>query len=71
MVNLKEKIDNNTDKTNPRLFGSLIYLANTKIYSCHTINGPSHFMIQTEIDSLDIENHVFTRHSGIWPKICL
>jgi hypothetical protein len=52
-MNRKEKIDNNTDETNPQLFGSLMYLANTRIDSCHTMNGPSHFMSQTETDSLD------------------
>jgi hypothetical protein len=42
----KKNIDNNSDETDPQLFGSLMYLFNTRLDSCHTVNVPSHFMSQ-------------------------
>jgi hypothetical protein len=36
-MDLKKKIDDDSDKTDPQLIGSLIY---------HAVNVPSHFMSQ-------------------------
>jgi hypothetical protein len=38
VMDLKKKIDDDSDKTNPQLIGSLMYLVNTKLDSCHTVN---------------------------------
>jgi hypothetical protein len=46
VMDRKKKIDNDSDKTDPQLFGSLMYMVNTKLDSCHTVNGLSHFMSQ-------------------------
>jgi hypothetical protein len=46
MMDRKKKIDDNSDETDPQLFVSLMYLVNTRLDSCHTVNGLSHFMSQ-------------------------
>jgi hypothetical protein len=45
-MDLKNKIDGDLDEIDPQLIGSLMYLVNTKIDSCHVVNVPSHFMSQ-------------------------
>jgi hypothetical protein len=46
MMDLKKKIDDDSDETDPQLIGSLMYLVNTRLDSCHAVNVPSHFMSQ-------------------------
>jgi hypothetical protein len=46
MMYLKKKIDDDSDKTDPQMIGSLIYLVNTRLYSCHAVSVLSHFMGQ-------------------------
>jgi hypothetical protein len=45
-MNLKKKIDDDSDETDPQLIESLMYLVNTRLDSCHAVNVPSHFMSQ-------------------------
>ena len=35
---LKKKIDDDSNETDPQLIGSLMYLVNTILYSCHAMN---------------------------------
>ena len=37
-MDLKKKIDGDSDETNPQLIRSLMYLDNTRLDSCHTVN---------------------------------
>jgi hypothetical protein len=46
VLDLKKKIDDDSDETDPQLIGSLMYLVNTKLDSYHAVNVPSHFMRQ-------------------------
>jgi hypothetical protein len=46
MMDLKKKIDDDSDETDPQLIGSLMYLVNTRLDSYHAVNVPSHFMSQ-------------------------
>jgi hypothetical protein len=46
-MDLKKKIDDDSDETDPQLIGSLMYLVNTRLDSCHAMNVPSHFMSQS------------------------
>jgi hypothetical protein len=51
-----------------------MYLVNTRLDSCHAMNVLSHFMSQTETDSLDNNKtgiKIYLRHSWIWPQTCL
>jgi hypothetical protein len=45
-MDLKKKIDDDSDETNPQLIGSLMYLVNARFDSCHVMNVLSHFMSQ-------------------------
>jgi hypothetical protein len=47
MMDLKKNIDDDLDETNPQLIGSLMYLVNTRLDSCHVVNVLSHFMSQS------------------------
>ena len=47
MMDLKKNIDDDLDEIDPQLIGSLMYLVNTRIDSCHAVNVLSHFMIQS------------------------
>ena len=38
--------DDDSDEIDPRLIGSLMYLVNTRLDSCHAVNVLSHFMSQ-------------------------
>jgi hypothetical protein len=49
MMDLKKKIDDDSDETDPHLIGSLMYLVNTRLDSCHVVNVPSHFMSQPRL----------------------
>jgi hypothetical protein len=46
MMDLKKKLDDDLDETDPQLIGSLMYMVNTRLDSCHAVNVPSHFMSQ-------------------------
>jgi hypothetical protein len=46
MMDLKKKIDDDSDEIDPQLIGSLMYLVNTILDSCHAVNVLSHFMSQ-------------------------
>jgi hypothetical protein len=43
---LKKNIDDDLDESDPQLIGSLMYLVNTRLDSCHVGNVPSHVMSQ-------------------------
>jgi hypothetical protein len=45
-MDLKKKIDDDSDETDPQLIGSPMYLVNTRLDSCHVVNVLSHFMSQ-------------------------
>jgi hypothetical protein len=47
MMDLKKNIDDDLDETDPQLIGSLMYLVNTKLDSCHAVNVLSHFINQS------------------------
>jgi hypothetical protein len=38
VMDLKKKIDDDSDETNPQLIRSLMYPDNTRLDSCHTVN---------------------------------
>jgi hypothetical protein len=46
MMDLKKNIDDDSDEIVPQLIGSLMYLVNTRLDSCHAMNVLSHFMSQ-------------------------
>ena len=43
-MDLKKKIDDDSDETDPQPIGSLMYLVNTRLNSCHAVNmlGQTH-----------------------------
>jgi hypothetical protein len=45
-MDLKKKIVDDSDEPDPQLIGSLMYLVNTRLDSCHAMNVPNHFMSQ-------------------------
>jgi hypothetical protein len=45
-MDLKKKIDNDSDETDPQLIGSLVYLVNTRPDLFHVVSVLSHFMSQ-------------------------
>jgi hypothetical protein len=45
-MDLKKNIDDDSDKIDPQVIGSLMYLVNTILDSCHAMNVLSHFMRQ-------------------------
>jgi hypothetical protein len=47
MMDLKKKIDDDSDETYPQLIGSSMYLVNTRLDSYHAVNVLSHFMNQS------------------------
>ena len=51
-MDLKKNIDDDLDESDPQLFGSLMYLVNTRIDSCHAVNVLS-FHESTKTASLD------------------
>jgi hypothetical protein len=46
MTDLKKKIDDDSYETDPELIGSLMYMVNTRLDSCHAVNVLSHVMSQ-------------------------
>jgi hypothetical protein len=46
MMDLKNKIGDDSNETDPQLIGSLMYLVNTRLDSYHAMNVSSHFMSQ-------------------------
>jgi hypothetical protein len=46
MMDLKKKIDDDSDEIDPQLIGSLMYLVNTNVDSCQAVSVLSHFMSQ-------------------------
>jgi hypothetical protein len=47
MMDLKKKIDDDSDDMDPQLIGPPMYLVNTRLVSCHPVNFLSHFMSQS------------------------
>ena len=45
-MDLKKNIYDDSNEIDPHMIGSLMYLVNTKLDSCHAMNVPSHFMSQ-------------------------
>ena len=58
-MDLKKKIDDDSDETDPQLIGSLMYLVNTRLDSYHAVNVPSHFNESTETDPLDKQQNMY------------
>jgi hypothetical protein len=46
-MDLKKKIDDDSNEVDPKLIGSPMYLINTRFDSCHGVNVLSHFMSQS------------------------
>jgi hypothetical protein len=46
VMNLKKMNNDDLDKTDPQLIGSLMYLVNTRLDSCYAVNVLSHSMSQ-------------------------
>ena len=46
-MDLKKNFDDDSDETDPQLIGSLMYMVNTRLDSCHAVNVFSHFMSQS------------------------
>jgi hypothetical protein len=44
VMDLKKKIDDVLDETDPQMIGSMMYMVNTRLDSCHAVNVLSHFM---------------------------
>jgi hypothetical protein len=57
-MDLKNKIDDDSDETDPHLIRSPMYLANTRLDSCHTMNVLSHFMSQPKQTHSTTKKHV-------------
>jgi hypothetical protein len=57
-MDLKKKIDDDSDETNTKLIGSLMYLVNTRLYSYHALNVLSHFMSQSRQTHWATTKHV-------------
>jgi hypothetical protein len=66
VMDLKKKIDDDSEETNPQLIGSSMYLVNTRLDSCHVVN----VMSQLRQTHKETSKHVL-RHSWIWSEICL
>jgi hypothetical protein len=45
-MDLKKKINDDSDEIDPQLIGSLMFLVNTRIDSCHAVSIPIHCMSQ-------------------------
>jgi hypothetical protein len=58
VMDLKKKIDDDSDKTNPQLIGSLMYLVNTQLDSCYAVNVLSHSMSQPRQTHWTTAKHV-------------
>jgi hypothetical protein len=54
-MNLKNKIDDDSDETNPQLIGSPMYPVNTRPDSCHAVN----VMSQPRQDSLEKQQNMY------------
>jgi hypothetical protein len=46
VMDLKKMNDDDSDKIDPQLIGSLMYLVNTRLDSCYAVNVRSHSMSQ-------------------------
>jgi hypothetical protein len=46
VMDLNKMSDDDSDVIDPQLIGSLMYLVNTRIDSCHEVSVLSHFMSQ-------------------------
>jgi hypothetical protein len=46
VMDLKKMSDDDSDEIDPHLIGSLMYLVNTRLDSCHAVSMLSHFMSQ-------------------------
>jgi hypothetical protein len=64
MMDLKKNIDDDLDKDDPQLIGSLMYMVNTRLDSCHAVNALSHFMIQPRQTHWTTTKHVLRYIQG-------
>jgi hypothetical protein len=71
---LKKMNDDDSDEIDPQLIGSLMYLVNTRPDLCYAVNVLSQFMSQSRQTHWIAQQtciEIYTRHSWIWPEICL
>jgi hypothetical protein len=58
MIDLKKKIHDDSDKIDPHLIGSLMYLVNTRLDTCHAVNVLSHESTKTDNSKTCIEIYI-------------
>jgi hypothetical protein len=58
VMDLKKKIDDDSEETDPQLIGSLMYLVNTGLDSCYALNVLSHSMSQQRHTHWTTTKHV-------------
>jgi hypothetical protein len=55
---MKKRIDDDSDETDPKLIGSLMYLVNTRLNSCYAVIVLSHSMSQPRQTHWTTTKHV-------------
>ena len=63
-MDLKKKIDDDSDEIDPQLIGSLMYLVNTRLDICYAVNVLSQFMSQPRQTHWTITKHVLRNLRG-------
>jgi hypothetical protein len=58
VMDLKKMNDDDSDEIDPQLIGSLMYLVNTRLDSCHAVNVLSHSMSQPRKTHWTTTKHV-------------
>jgi hypothetical protein len=75
IMDLKKKIDDDSDEIDPQLIGSLMYLVNTKLDLCYAVDVLSQFMSQPrQTHGIEVKHvliYIYMRHSWTWHEICL
>jgi hypothetical protein len=64
VMDLKKMNDDNSNKIDPQLIGSLMYLVNTRPDSCYVVNVLSHSMIQPRQTHWTTTKHVLRYIQG-------
>jgi hypothetical protein len=64
VIDLKKKIDDDSDETDPQLIGPLMYLVNTRLDSSHAVNVLSHVMSRPRQTHQTTTKHVLRYIQG-------